>query len=108
MSPSSRGTASTRVDGRRVEVARPRPDDTAPGAATGSEGATLVDVRVDGRPAGSIALADTLRPGAADVVARLRARGLGLLLVTGDEPGPADAVAAAVGIEDVTARVLPQ
>jgi Cu+-exporting ATPase len=59
------------------------------------------------RPLGVLAVGDTLRPGAAAAVAALRRRGLGVLLLTGDAEPVARAVAAAVGIEDFRAGVLP-
>jgi P-type Cu+ transporter len=55
----------------------------------------------------AIAVTDTVKPGAAEAVAELRRAGLEVLLVTGDQEGPAGAVAQAVGIDDVRSRVLP-
>ena len=55
----------------------------------------------------SIALADRPRPEAQAVVQALRARGLRVVLLTGDNARTAQAVARAVGIDDVRAEVLP-
>ncbi|WP_307216508.1 cation-translocating P-type ATPase [Microbacterium sp. SORGH_AS_0888] len=55
-----------------------------------------------------LAVADTLRPEAARTVARLRDDGLEVVMVTGDAEPTARAVAAAVGIERVQARVSPE
>ena len=55
----------------------------------------------------AIAVTDTVKPGAAGAVAELRRAGLEVLLVTGDQEGPARAVAQAVGIDDVRSQVLP-
>jgi cation transport ATPase len=107
--------------GRRVAVGRPafvrasvgRWEDALDGtlAAVEASGQTPVVVAVDGAVAGVIALGDTVRPDAAEAVAALRRRGVTrVLLLTGDAPGPAHAVAAAVGIprEDVRAGLLPE
>jgi copper-transporting P-type ATPase V len=56
---------------------------------------------------GLIALADTVRPEAAEVVRSLRALGLDVALLTGDNPRTAAAVAAEVGIERVLSDVRP-
>ncbi|NMI01201.1 HAD-IC family P-type ATPase [Pseudonocardia acidicola] len=56
---------------------------------------------------GVCALADTVRPEAADAVRELRRRGLRTVLLTGDTAGTARGVAAVVGVDDVIAGVLP-
>jgi len=60
------------------------------------------------RPFGLVAVRDDARPGAKDAVARLRALGLDVALVSGDRRATAQAVAAAVGIERVLAEVRPE
>jgi Cu+-exporting ATPase len=64
-------------------------------------------VAVDGKPAGSIEIADTIKPGSAAAVARLRALGLDVWMITGDNRPTAEAVALDAGIEHVLAGVLP-
>ncbi|AOI96309.1 copper-transporting ATPase [Burkholderia sp. LA-2-3-30-S1-D2] len=54
-----------------------------------------------------IAFGDTVKPGAREAVAALSARGVASVLVTGDNRGSAAAVAAALGIGEVHAQVLP-
>ncbi|MBY4769681.1 heavy metal translocating P-type ATPase [Burkholderia ambifaria] len=54
-----------------------------------------------------IAFGDTVKPGARDAIAALSARGVASVLVTGDNHGSAAAVAAALGIGEVHAQVLP-
>jgi P-type Cu+ transporter len=107
------------VDGVPVEVRRA--DAPPPGSAVGparqagdpvvapraTPAATWVDVRVAGAVRGHLALADAVRPTSADAVRRLRGLGLRPVLVTGDAPAVAAAVAAEVGIAEVAAGVLP-
>ncbi|HEX3149729.1 MAG TPA: heavy metal translocating P-type ATPase [Gemmataceae bacterium] len=71
-------------------------------------GKTTVFVAVDSQFAGTLAIADQLKPGAHDVVARLRAEGLTVVLLTGDTVDAATAMANQAGIERVFAGVLPE
>ncbi len=68
---------------------------------------TVFLVAVDGKLAGLIAVADTLKEGSAEAVAELKGLGLKLVLVSGDQPRAAEAVARAAGIDRVLAGVLP-
>lgn len=77
-------------------------------ATNAPAGASTVFVVVDQEVAAAIHLADQVREDAADAVGALRARGIEVQLLTGDGEGAANAVAAATGIADVRARVLPQ
>jgi Cu+-exporting ATPase len=72
------------------------------------EGRTPVFVGVDGSLAGMIALADTIRPGSAIAVRRLRAAGVRVVLLTGDRRAVAESIAAEAGIADVVADVSPE
>ncbi len=72
-----------------------------------ADGKTPVLVAVDGRAAGALAIADAVRENAADVVRALTARGLEVVMLTGDRRGTAEAVARSVGIATVIAEVLP-
>ncbi len=71
------------------------------------EGKTAVLVAVEQRLAGIIAIADTLKPHAAEAVRRLRQMGVQVAMVTGDHVRTAEAVARSAGIEEVFAQVLP-
>jgi heavy metal translocating P-type ATPase len=68
---------------------------------------TVVLVAVDGVCAGAVALADAIRPSARPAVAALGELGLTTVLLTGDNPETALAVAREVGIGEVLAGVLP-
>jgi Cu+-exporting ATPase len=64
-------------------------------------------VAVDGKLAGVLAIADPIKPGAADAVASLKRLGLNVVLLSGDTERVAAAVARSIGIDRVIAGVLP-
>ena len=71
------------------------------------QGKTVLFVAVNGDVKGIIAVADTLRPESKQAVAALRAQGLELVMLTGDNRRTAEAIARQVGIDRVVAEVLP-
>jgi len=71
------------------------------------QGKTPMLVKVDGRLAGMIAAADQIKPQAKEAVARLKQKGLKVVMMTGDHSQTARAVADASGIDEVLAEVLP-
>ncbi|MDX2193915.1 MAG: heavy metal translocating P-type ATPase [Gemmatimonadales bacterium] len=71
-------------------------------------GATAVYVMVDGAVAGVLGISDPVRPTSAAAVAALRARGVDVVLLTGDTEATARAVAGQVGIGTVCAGVKPE
>ncbi len=73
-----------------------------------ADGKTPMLVAVDGRFAGVIGVADTLKEGSAAAVAALRARGIDVVMMTGDNAATAAAIARQVGIGRVVAEVLPE
>ncbi len=106
------------VDGREVLVGNERlmtlgdvdGDASSDGASAGAfaaAGKTPMHVAVDGRPAGLIAVADPVKPGAAAAIRRLHDLGLRVVMVTGDRRETAAAIAAQVGVDEVVAGVLP-
>jgi Cu+-exporting ATPase len=72
------------------------------------DGATALFVAVDGRPAGVIAVADPIKATTLAALNSLRADGVRIVMLTGDNRTTAQAVAAALGIADVEAEVLPE
>lgn len=71
------------------------------------EGRTVVHVAQNGRVIGLIAIADAVRPTAKAAVAKLRERGIDVVMLTGDNAGTAKRIAADLGIDSVLADVLP-
>jgi Cu+-exporting ATPase len=106
------------IDGRDALVGRPLllarvgitlPDDLAAAMDdVGARGGTGVVVAWAGRARAVVELADTVRPTSAAAVAKLRALGLQPILLTGDGPGAARAVAERVGITEVVVEALPE
>jgi Cu+-exporting ATPase len=72
-----------------------------------ADGATVVLVAVDARPAGVLSVRDPVKPTAREAVRALRREGLRVVMVTGDSRRTAEAVAREVGIDEVEAEVLP-
>jgi P-type Cu+ transporter len=70
-------------------------------------GATPVWVAVDGTVQGLIGVADAVKEGSAEAVATLRAQGLRVVMLTGDQRRVAARIADEVGIDEVVAEVLP-
>ena len=77
-------------------------------AAFRAAGETVMFLAVDGRFAGFIGVADPIKPTTRQAIAELKASGLHIVVVTGDNAATAAAVAKQVGIEDVKAEVLPE
>jgi len=108
--------AEATVDGRRVAIGNQllmaalgvglsQLEEAASAAA--ASGATPLYVAIEGRAVGLIAVADTLKPESPQAVAELKALGLQVWMLTGDNLPTAQAVAGGAGITDVLAEVLP-
>jgi len=76
-------------------------------AALAGAGKTPMLVAVDGREAGLVAVADTIKPSARETLRRLEEIGIEAVMLTGDNRRTAEAVARELGIERVFAEVLP-
>ena len=88
------GSVSEKLQGLVDDVAR--------------KGMTPIVVAEGGELLGVIALADILKPGISDRFARLRAMGLRVVMVTGDNPLTAAAIAAQAGVDDYIAEARPE
>ena len=115
-SSSGKG-ASGIVDGKRValgnavlmgeaNIATASLDAAAEAAR--HDGATAIYVAIDGRAAGVIAIADPVKPSAKAAMAALRAAGLRIVMLTGDNETTARAVASKLDIAEIEAGVLPE
>ncbi|MCS7197912.1 MAG: heavy metal translocating P-type ATPase [Candidatus Bipolaricaulota bacterium] len=72
-----------------------------------AEGKTPVFIAQDGEALGVIAIADTVKEGAREAIAALKALGLEVVMITGDNKKTAEVIARQIGIEQVFAEVLP-
>ncbi len=73
-----------------------------------TEGKTAMLTAVDGRYAGLVAVADTIKETSRAAVARLKQMGIEVIMITGDNERTAQAIAKQVGIDHVLAEVLPE
>jgi Cu+-exporting ATPase len=98
------GVAGT-VEGREVRIGSARflEQSGVRGAAAGAG----LQVAIDGRYAGSIEVADPIRPTTAEAIAALHKLGLRVVMLTGDSRGNAEPIARSLGIDEVHAEVLP-
>lgn len=81
---------------------------TAAAQQYAQSGCSVIYVAVNGEAAGFIALADTVRPEAADMLAGVKRAGKTTMLLTGDHFNAAESVAAMVGVDEVYAGCLPE
>jgi len=72
------------------------------------KGRTVMFLGVDNQVAGIIALADTIKPQAKEVLEALHRMGIEVVMITGDNQRTAEAIAREVGIDHVLAEVLPE
>jgi len=115
-SPVGKGVVGT-VDGKRVVIGRAsfleEQNIEVDALQTEAErlrddGATAIFVGVDGKAVGVIAIADPIKATSAEAVRALKAQGVRLVMMTGDNRTTALAVARKLGIDAVEADVLPQ
>jgi len=72
------------------------------------DGATAIYVGVDGTPAGLLAISDPVKTTAPAALATLKAHGVRIVMLTGDNETTANAVAKRLAIDDVHAEILPE
>jgi len=115
-SPTGKGALGV-VEGRKVLLGNARFIEehgvsgttlAAKAEALRADGATAIFVAVDGKEAGVIAIADPIKASTREALAALKAEGLRVVMLTGDNWTTARAVAKQLGIEDVEAEVLPE
>ncbi|MBN8812350.1 MAG: cadmium-translocating P-type ATPase [Sphingomonas sp.] len=113
--PTGKGAVGT-VEGRRVTLGNARIMRES-GIELGAmeeaadelrrDGATAIYIGLDDRVAGVLAIADPIKATTADALASLRAAGIKVVMLTGDNRTTAEAVARELGIDSVEAEVLP-
>jgi Cu+-exporting ATPase len=115
-SPVGKGVLGT-VDGKRLALGGARlmseqGIDMAPleteAEALRREGATAIFATIDGKLAGLLGIADPIKATTAEAVRALKAEGVRIVMMTGDNRTTALAVAQRLGIEEVEAEVLPE
>ena len=113
--PTGKGVIGT-VTGRRVAIGKPAyltelgvdvTDLLDAAERHRRDGATAILVAVDGKAAGVIAIADPIKTTTADALAALRAEGIRVIMLTGDNRTTAEAVARRLGMNEIEADVLP-
>ena len=114
-SPTGKG-ATGNVDGNNVLLGNSNflsaaDIDTRPlneqGERLREEGATVINIAVNGKLAGLFAIADPVKQSTPDALRALAAEGVKVIMLTGDNKTTANAVARKLGITDVEAEVLP-
>ncbi|MFC0146659.1 heavy metal translocating P-type ATPase [Sphingobium scionense] len=114
-SPSGRGALGT-VDGRRIVLGNARflggegiaTDTLAEQADTlRRDGATAIFIGIDGKVGGAFAIADPVKQTTPEALTALKAEGIRVVMLTGDNRTTAEAVARRLGIDKVEAEVLP-
>ncbi len=114
-SPVGRGALGT-VEGRRIVLGNAKfmaehGVEAAPLTQAAEdlrrEGATVIFMGVGDRIAGAIAIADPIKTSTGEALAGLKADGIRIVMLTGDNRTTADAVARKLGIDEVDAEVLP-
>ena len=114
-SPTGRGALGV-VDGRRIILGNARflADEGIAAEALAAQadtlrrdGATAIFIGVDGKVAGVFAIADPVKQTTPEALAALKAEGIRVVMLTGDNRTTAEAVAKRLGIDDVEAEVLP-
>lgn len=99
------------VEGKRMTIRKPLDGDTSFSQGIRelqSEGKTVVVVCVEEKEIGFIAISDTIKQGAKEVIRILHQMGLKTVMLTGDNERTGSYIAAQVGIETILAEVMPQ
>jgi Cu+-exporting ATPase len=114
-SPTGKGAAG-KVDGKTIVLGNAKFLSSI-GIDTGAldaeaerlrgDGATVINMAVDGRPAGLFAIADPVKASTPEALKALAAEGIKVIMLTGDNRTTAEAVARRLGIAEVEAEVLP-
>lgn len=108
---------SATVDGREVLIGADRlfegeqislGDLADTGAKLAADGKTPIYIAIDGKAAAALAVSDPIKPGTPEAIKRLHHMGLTVAMITGDNSRTAQALADRLGIDHVTAEVMPE
>jgi Cu+-exporting ATPase len=102
------GKAEPRALAGDGDVAENLPLAHASGSALGNTANTTITVVIDGKPAGTILVADAIKPSAKQAIDKLHKQGIKVIMMTGDNRTTAEAVAKQLGIDQFFAEVMPQ
>jgi len=114
-SPVGKGVVGT-ADGRKLVIGNARFLTeqkietgllTTEAEALRRDGVTAIHVAVDGAAAGVIGIADPVKPSTPDALSQLKAAGIRVIMLTGDNRVTAEAIARRLGITEIEADVLP-
>ena len=114
--PAGKGVSGI-VDGHRVVLGNLRMMQeagidlgalAAEGERLRDDGATAIFIAIDGRVAGVAGIADPIKPTTSEALAALKADGIHVVMLTGDNATTAKAVARTLGITEIEAEVLPE
>ncbi len=94
------------VEGKTLFVGRPKKPELYQEKL--DQGLTVVEVRSEGEILGALMIADPLREGVSDSIARLKELGILVVMATGDNPGAARVVGEQIGISRIYAGVRPE
>jgi len=115
-SPVGKGVTGN-VEGHRIEIGNGRflrergvstDDFSARAERLRGDGTTVIFVAINGKTSGIIGIADPIKATTPDALAQLKAEGVRVIMLTGDNRATAEAVARKLGLGDVEAEVLPE
>ncbi|NTV66607.1 MAG: cadmium-translocating P-type ATPase [Chlorobaculum sp.] len=98
------------IEGKSIKVRKPGPEENSRTkiGELQQQGKTVVVLESEGAALGLIALSDTIKPEATDAVRSLHAKGVKVIMLTGDNRAAAAYMAKQAGIDEVIPEVMPQ
>jgi Cu+-exporting ATPase len=94
-----------RIEGKSVTIGTAPQTDRA--ETLRRQGQTVMLISIDGHPAGWIGVTDPIKPSTAEAIKMLHAAKIRIVMLTGDSPTTAQAIAAALALDDFQSQVMP-